>query len=189
MAKCLKYLGFTTICDVLFAGFIISWTIGRHVLFVMICWSVYYDLPRTMTFACYRGSAEKLQGPLPLPNDWAHLLEPFLDPTGQVCFSQGITNGFLVSLLSLEVMMVIWFTFIVKIVIRVFQGHSAEDLRSDGEDEGDEEIEEPESVDDIDKQEAENQRRPTHNTTTAASGVRIAEKELLHRIGCEKRIN
>lgn len=139
-----------------------------------------------MTFACYRGTAAKLQGPLPIPNDWSHLLEPFLDPAGQVCFSQGITNGFLVSLLSLEVMMVIWFTFIVKIVIRVLQGHSAEDLRSDGEDEVEEELEGPTSSDSTPREE----RRPAHaNTTTAASGVRIAEKELLNRIGCEKRIN
>ncbi|KAJ2979968.1 hypothetical protein NQ176_g2932 [Zarea fungicola] len=118
LAKCLKYLGYTWICDVLFGFFVISWVLARHLFFLVTCWSVYADLPRLTQTGCYRGSAENLRGPFPIPNDggWSHLLEPFVDP-------QGI------------VMMVIWFTFIVKIIMRIVKGKAAEDLRSDDEDE------------------------------------------------------
>lgn len=138
LAKCLKYLGYTWICDVLFGFFVISWVLARHLFFLVTCWSVYTDLPRLTQTGCYRGSAETLRGPFPIRNDgdWSRLLEPFVDPQGIVCWSNNAMYGFLAFLLSLQVMMVIWFTFIVKIIMRIVQGQAAEDLRSDEEDNG-----------------------------------------------------
>ncbi|RYO97942.1 hypothetical protein DL765_010987 [Monosporascus sp. GIB2] len=62
LAKCLKYLGFTTACDVVFGVFMITWFISRHVFYPMVCWSIYADLPRLLRSACYRGTADNLQG-------------------------------------------------------------------------------------------------------------------------------
>ncbi|OAA78920.1 TRAM1-like protein & fumonisin [Akanthomyces lecanii RCEF 1005] len=134
LAKCLKYLGFTWICDVLFGFFVLSWVLARHILFVVTCWSVYHDLPRLTSDACYRGSAENLQGPFPIPDDWTRFIEPFVDPSGVVCFGTNIAYGFLAFLISLQVMMMVWFTFIIKIIVKILQGERAEDVRSDTED-------------------------------------------------------
>ncbi|TQV91756.1 TRAM1-like protein & fumonisin [Cordyceps javanica] len=143
LAKCLKYLGFTWICDVLFGFFVLSWVLARHVLFVITCWSVYSDLPRVTPDACYRGPAERLRGPLPVPDDPSRFLEPFVDPSGMVCFTKNIAYGFLAFLLSLQLMMVVWFTFIVKIILKILKGERAEDVRSDteeDEDDGEDEL-------------------------------------------------
>ncbi|EJP61708.1 sphingosine N-acyltransferase lag1 [Beauveria bassiana ARSEF 2860] len=44
LAKCLKYLGFGVICDVIFGGFIVSWVIARHGLYNFTCWRIYVRL-------------------------------------------------------------------------------------------------------------------------------------------------
>ena len=128
--------------DILFAVFITLWLITRHVFFIMTCWSVYSDLPRLLTPACFKGTADNLQGPFPVPDDWSHLIEPFRNPTGTVCFNDNIMLGFLSYLLILQVMMIIWSVFIVRVAMCVLQGHSAEDIS--GDDEGAEDVEEEE---------------------------------------------
>lgn len=40
----LKYLNFTTICDVAFAAFLVTWFVTRHILFVLIIRSEYKDM-------------------------------------------------------------------------------------------------------------------------------------------------
>lgn len=169
----------------------------------MTCWSVYSDLPRLVTPACYKGSADNLQGPLPVPSDWSHLLEPFRDPAGTVCWNDNIMFGFLSYLLILQVMMVIWSTFIVQVAVRVLQGNSAEDIRSDDEGgEGEEEEEsEYEEVQPLEKEvgvEAIDlkgwERRHAVKRAASSSGVSLPgpsdrRKELLNRIGCEKQID
>lgn len=136
----MKYLGFTTICDILFGVFIIVWFITRHVFYLMTCWSVYSDLPRLTPPACFRGTADNLQGPFPVPNGSSYLLEPFRDPAGVVCFNKNITYGFLVYLLTLQVMMFVWSVFIARVVLRVIKGNSAEDIRSDDESEQEKDV-------------------------------------------------
>lgn len=111
--------------------------LARHILFVVTCWSVYHDLSRLTPDACYRGSAANLQGPFPIPDDWSRFIEPFVDPTGIVCFSTSIAYGFLAFLVSLQIMMMAWFTFIVKIIVKILKGEGAEDVRSDTEDDED----------------------------------------------------
>ncbi|KAM0666125.1 hypothetical protein ACQRIU_003980 [Beauveria bassiana] len=44
LAKCLKYLGFGVICDVIFGGFIVSWVIARRGLYIFTCWRIYVRL-------------------------------------------------------------------------------------------------------------------------------------------------
>ncbi|RDH28089.1 longevity-assurance protein [Aspergillus welwitschiae] len=133
LAKCLKYLGFTTICDILFGLFIVSWLFARHLLFLITCWSIYTDFPRIVPPGCYRGTAKDLQGPFPVPENWGYLIEPFYDPAGTVCMNNTIMYSFLSFLLLLQVLMVIWFAIIARIAIRVLEGRRADDPRSDGE--------------------------------------------------------
>lgn len=135
LAKCLKYVGFTTVCDVIFGVFLFTWFWTRHIFYLMICWSVYSDLPRVIgTPACYRGAAGHLEGPLPAPaKGWSYLLEPLHDPEGMVCFDDFIRTGFLIFLLALEIVICVWSLFIIRVSIRVLKGGSAEDVRSDDE--------------------------------------------------------
>ncbi|KAE8350000.1 TLC domain-containing protein [Aspergillus coremiiformis] len=200
LAKCLKYLGHTTICDILFGGFIISWLIARHLLFLKACWSIYFDSSRIIAPGCYRGTAEALEGPFPVPSDWSHLIEPFRNPAGTVCWNQNIIYGFLSFLLCLQVMMLLWFTIIVRIALRIVQGNRAEDLRSEGEeDEQDEKEEEHERAPPLGKEVSENGigwKEWEHYVDKGAatgSGARFpshrARKELLNRIGCDKHID
>ncbi|KAG8417039.1 Sphingosine N-acyltransferase lag1 [Metarhizium acridum] len=206
LAKCLKYLGFTTICDVIFGGFIISWVLARHVLYMVTCWSIYSDLPRMTPPACYRGSADNLEGPLPIPTTGrSHLLEPFRNPSGVVCLGHGIMYVFLSFLLALQAMMIMWFTVIVRIVVRMLQGKRAEDLRSNSEAEESDQVEEmeddgPQQPRYLEKEcvgeaidwAARERRAAGARGTGNSSGVSFAghrdRKELLNRIGCEKQI-
>ncbi|TQV95681.1 hypothetical protein V2A60_000868 [Cordyceps javanica] len=203
LAKCLKYLGFGVICDVIFGGFIVSWIIARHVLYVMTCWSIYTDLPRIQKEVCYRGPADNLQGPFPSPTSgWSHLLEPFRDPQGLVCFNNNITYAFLSFLLFLQVMMIMWFMVIVKIIMRMLQGKPAEDVRSNSEAE-DSEIEEVEDLDELERPQYLEKEVDAEaiNWTARASAAKVSSsggsvhfrghtdrKELLNRIGCDKQI-
>jgi acyl-CoA-dependent ceramide synthase len=167
----------------------------------MICWSVYYDALRVITQACYSGTVDDLQGPFTVPNGWSHLFVPFYDPEGTVCISNNIMFVFLCFLLFLEVIMVVWFVIIIRVAIRVVSGKSAEDLRSDDEEEVDveeaefqneiaEPIEEEVGVEAIDLKGWE--RRTNVKRNASSSGVSSSRhsdhKELLNRFGCEKQI-
>ncbi|TGJ80550.1 hypothetical protein E0Z10_g8230 [Xylaria hypoxylon] len=207
LAKCLKYLGFTTICDVIFGIFMVTWLITRHVFYLMTCWSVYYDLARLVPTQCYKGPGDNLQGPSSIPEGQSYLLEPFRNPTGLICMTDGIRIGFLSYLLILQAIMIPWSAAIVRVAIRVVRGDSAEDVRSDDEEEEEEEgevekdqkmefetaqiIEEEVGVDVIDFDAWK--RRSGAKQTARSSGASISRhsdrKEFLNRIGCERQID
>jgi acyl-CoA-dependent ceramide synthase len=165
----------------------------------MTIWSVYRDIPRQIPSSCYKGT-EQLQGPFSVPNDWFHLLDPFLNPTGVVCFNDGLRYSFLSFLLILQAMMFIWFYTIVRIAIRVIRGQGAEDLRSDGEEEEEAE-EEPYyvegrplelgvGVEELDLKAWE--RRTSMKSHGSSTGVTMPlsdPKAFLNRVGCEKKID
>ena len=49
LAKMLRYLGMTTLCDLTFVVFMFSWLVTRHILFIpviMVTYRVYYIVPR-----------------------------------------------------------------------------------------------------------------------------------------------
>lgn len=202
LAKCLKYLGFNTACDVMLGVFILSWLLTRHVFYLLTCWSVCVDLPPLISPGCYRGTADSLEGPFSVPDDWAHIFEPFRNSEGIVCFNGNITLGFLVPLLLLQAIMVVWFYLIVRVAVRVLKGGNAEDVRSDSEN-GDEDAYEEESdyhailleeevgIEEIDLKAWK--RRKTSKGVANSSAVTLTghsnRKELLNRIGCEKQID
>lgn len=206
LAKCLKYLGFTTICDVMFGLFMLSWFVARHVLYLMVCWSIYADTPRIIQDACYKGGMNDLQGPLPIPQEgWSHVFEQFYDPQGHVCFGRNARNTFLSALLFLQLITIVWFSMIVRVAIKILNGGAAEDTRSD--DEGDEEEEEEYDVDDdgqpleveagvedIDLKAWErrtgvNKTKRTGTSTGISLPGHSDRKEFLNRIGCENKID
>ncbi|KAI1129149.1 longevity-assurance protein [Nemania abortiva] len=203
LAKCLKYLGFTTICDVIFGIFMVTWLVTRHVFYLMVCWSVYADLPRFTPAACYKGPADNLEGPLPILEGQSYLLQPFRNSEGIVCWTEGIRIGFLSYLLILQAIMIPWSTAIVQVAIRVVRGDGAEDVRSDDEEE-DDEVEEDEKVGfenievveeevtaemvDFDAWKRRNGVKQTARSSSASLSRHSDRKELLNRIGCERQI-
>ncbi|EFQ32292.1 TLC domain-containing protein [Colletotrichum graminicola] len=201
LAKCLKYIGFATLCDVIFGVFLLVWVWTRHVFYLMTCWSVYYDLPQSLEQPCFRGAAGEIDGPFAPPEEgWSHLLEPFKDPAGTVCMTSGITKGFLTFLLALEVVICAWSFFIIRVTVRVLKGSPAEDVRSDVEvDEEEEEVVEYEEVEAIEEDvgvesidlKSWERSSAKKESSSRVSGVRThsGRKELLNRIGCEKQID
>ncbi|KAK7985872.1 sphingosine n-acyltransferase lac1 [Apiospora saccharicola] len=202
LAKCFKYLGFTTTPDVLFGVFMVAWFLSRHVFYGMACWSVYSDIPKQIPIPCFKGTDDQLIGPFEAPEGWSHLLEPFRDPSGTVCFTDNIRWGFLGCLLFLQVITIAWFITIIQVAIRVLKGGAADDVRSDGEDEHEEEEEEEYEYEEAQPFEEEVgvealdlknwERRTGVKRASSSSGVSLPghsdRKELLGRIGCEKQV-
>ncbi|KAK4216781.1 longevity assurance proteins LAG1/LAC1 [Rhypophila decipiens] len=204
-AKCLKYLGYNTLCDVMFGLFMVSWFIARHVLYVYVCWSVYAHTPDIMPTGCFSGPDTNRSGPLEAPTtkgSW-YLLEPLWDSEGLVCYDEKVKWIFLSMLLFLQALTIMWFTLIVQLAIKVLRGGSAEDPRSDdeGEDLEDEDeyvyeeaqpLEEEVGVEALDLKNWE-RRTGVKRQATTATGVSLPghsdRKELLGRIGCEKQVD
>ncbi|KAJ9604034.1 Sphingosine N-acyltransferase lag1 [Cladophialophora chaetospira] len=141
LAKVLKYLHFGLACDIAFGVFMVSWLALRHVLYMMVWYSIYAHIPQEIKYGCYKGSVQNLQGPIPIPNDWDHLVQPFKNPVGLVCWNNNIKWGFLIMLGALQVILIIWFGMIVRVAYKVITGKGAEDVRSDDEDDDEEEEE------------------------------------------------
>ncbi|KAI4232046.1 MAG: hypothetical protein LQ349_005233 [Xanthoria aureola] len=142
LAKLLKYLNLQTACNITFGVFMLVWFGARHVLYLLVCWSIYADIPKEITYGCYRGASANLEGPSHVPNDFNHLVQPFKDPQGLVCWNNGIKWAFLATLLTLQVILLIWFGMIIRVALKVLKGGEAEDSRSDEEESDEEEIDE-----------------------------------------------
>lgn len=146
-------MGYTNACDYVFGLFVISWIVTRHVLYMMVCWSIYAYAPLDMEPGCYLAdSTSKQTSFVPISNasqfealggnnHWGNLLKAYNDRNGPICWNPQIRYYFLALLLTLQVFCCIWFATISRVVYTVVRGNAAEDLRSDDEGE-DEEIEE-----------------------------------------------
>lgn len=106
-AKLLKYIGWQKLCDVMFGVFMLTWTITRHVLYMVLLWSCYHDAPRYISF---RTSVDWVSG---------HML------------TRTTYTMFLVLLTTLQVILLIWFVMIIKVAIHVLTKGEAIDSRSD----------------------------------------------------------
>ena len=202
----LKYLQFRLVCDIVFGMFMIVWFVTRHVFYNLVLWSLHTQSPDIIKDGCYWGPTNDLHGPIEPPDQFDHLLQPFLDPVGLVCWSPNIRWSFMVALLGLQVILLLWFVMIIRVAVKVIQGGEAEDSRSDDEESSEDEVD-----NDLHKQYKHNQfpeaapfgeevgaEAITYRRTSpprkfrkgggAASGVTIPSdsKEILGRIGCEK---
>ncbi|KAI9482783.1 MAG: TLC domain-containing protein, partial [Benjaminiella poitrasii] len=111
LAKILKYLGFTNVCNVAFGLFALSWPITRHIFFSWIIWSVAVEPSRYLDL------------------EW--------DPSKGKVLTLLHLRIFLALLIVLNVIMFYWFLLIVKVIIRVVKGTDTDDPRSEDEDEED----------------------------------------------------
>ncbi|KAG9067953.1 sphingosine N-acyltransferase lag1 [Linnemannia hyalina] len=112
--KMLKYQGYTTICDVLFGLFVISWAYTRHYLFPIIIMSLY-------------NGPQKF-----LDMEWA--------PEQDKYMSLNVQRGFLALLYGLEAVLCFWFLMIFKVIYKMFKGGAADDNRSHDEESEEEEV-------------------------------------------------
>lgn len=178
----------------------------------MVLYSIYTDIPKEITSGCYSGGPHDLTGPFEPADKYWHLVEPFLDPKGVICWNHDIMMGFLYTLLALQVILLLWFGMIVRVALKVIRGGEAEDSRSDDEteEENQEHAETEAYVDEKSKHnhnmnyppleeevgvEAINLGNQRHSSArryrkggSTASGVNLHSdrKELLGRIGCDK---
>ncbi|KAF8543194.1 TLC domain-containing protein [Trichophaea hybrida] len=124
IAKLLKYLGYSTICDYAFGLFLVGWIAGRHGAYNMITYSVITDSLRVIKPGCY-------------------IRNTFTFKTDVVCFSKPVQRCFIVLLVGLQIITLVWLYMILKVAYRVVTGAGADDTRSEDEaDDDDEEVDE-----------------------------------------------
>jgi acyl-CoA-dependent ceramide synthase len=146
-------MGYTTACDIAFGVFVLSWLFTRHILYMMICWSIYAYAPVDMAPGCYlHPSSNSTELFIPASNTaafsanggnriWPNLLKAYNDQNGPICWNPSIRYYFLGLLLVLQVFCCIWFSMVAKVVYKVLNGTGADDVRSDDEcDDEDEEV-------------------------------------------------
>jgi len=212
-AKILKYLDIQPACDIVFGSFMVVWVVTRHVFYPLILWSLYTEAPQIIKYGCYWGPTNDLQGPIGRPDRFGHLIQPFLNPVGLVCWNANIAWSFMVTLLALQVILLLWFGMIIRVAIKVIKGADAEDSRSDDEASSDREEAEEETYcaakcdsngctethpyeEEVGAEAVSLAYRKTspprkfRKSGSAASGITIPSdsKELLGRIGCDKGV-
>lgn len=109
-AKMLKYMGWQTLCDIMFGIFMLVWVITRHIAYAFVWWTCYKDAPALIRFSDR------------LDLVWGHALTPM---------SYAV---FLVLLAILQGILLIWFGMIVNVAVRVLTQKGAIDSRSDDSD-------------------------------------------------------
>jgi acyl-CoA-dependent ceramide synthase len=196
VAKMLNYLAYRTACDVTFGFFLVSWIGARHFGYITLNWAV-WRCPDYIPFGCYdlsdgkQGTSSLISTipsyklsfyppgssphstSLPVePRAWAYdiltnVLQPFVRPTGHVCFNPAILNVFVGLLVGLQVLTLIWFSMILRVAYGVISGKSAEDSRSDVD--TDEEVDD--MLDEVDMMTADSELklRPIEQVVTAES--------------------
>lgn len=116
----LKYLGFTWICDVAFFLFLLAWFIARHVIYLGVTYSVAGEASEIIGRGSFSLSRAKISS-----SEWG----------ASVCFSAALQSAFVGLLLTLQLLTLVWFWMILKVAVKVVRGGTAEDSRSDDEDE------------------------------------------------------
>ncbi|SCV00865.1 LAME_0G12508g1_1 [Lachancea meyersii CBS 8951] len=110
-AKMLKYCGFSTACDYMFAIFLVFWVLLRHIAYNYIFYHAGTKAPGLMANGqCMVSKVQKR------------------------CWTPFIIDVFLWLLGGLQVITIIWMALIVKVLIKIIKGGSAEDVRSDADD-------------------------------------------------------
>jgi very-long-chain ceramide synthase len=116
----LKYLGYQTVCDIMFGLFMVVWFIGRHVFYMMVCWSIHYDIPKVVRYGRYPPGQKD-----PIPMDQIKavpihelLLKPFWYNVNDTYWTPGVRDIFLGLLLFLQVITIIWFFMICRVAAK-----------------------------------------------------------------------
>lgn len=112
-SKILKYSGFGRICDYCFLIFMCSWIVLRHGFYNYIVYFMAFKSRPLMNRDCSR-------------------FEPGSD---EICYTDAEIDFFVFLLSGLQVITIIWLVMIIRVAITVVKGNSAEDVRSDDENE------------------------------------------------------
>lgn len=186
-----------------------TWFIARHIMYLQLCYDIYRDVPGpdTMLYGCYSGTTNELLTGIPAhPDNFFHLFWPFQDLDGVICLNAEVKWLFLGMLGFLQLLSMIWFGMIIKVIAGILMGGNAEDTRSDDEDEEVDAAIEPEvgrkqrpmdvtdldvcvggsSTSEMDKASVVLSPRPKPTSTRRRLIAAENRKELLGRIGCEK---
>jgi len=179
-------------------------------MYLQLCFDIYRDVPGpdTMLYGCYSGKTNELLTDIPAqPDYFAHLFWPFQDLDGVICLNTEVKWLFLGMLGFLQVLSMIWFGMIIKIVVGILMGGNAEDTRSDGEEDEEADMEiEPDverkqrpmdvtdlnicvsgnSASEVEKGPVVLSPKPRPTSTRRRLMAAENRKELLGRIGCEK---
>ncbi|KAK1138663.1 hypothetical protein N8T08_002095 [Aspergillus melleus] len=195
-AKILKYLKFEKTCNIAFGVFMGTWLVTRHMMYPLLCWSIYKEVPAKMAYGCYSGTTAEMISTDGYPDTFTYLFYPFLNLDGPICMNRTIKWIFLSFLLSLQLLSIIWFAMVVRVAVGVLRTGNAEDSRSD--DEEDEEINAGSkdnthgSVAAAEGTNAEWRRANGSSTVRPRGRGRVGlgpqsdHKALLGRIGCDK---
>ncbi|WVR05031.1 hypothetical protein IAU60_002043 [Kwoniella sp. DSM 27419] len=108
LAKMIRYLGFTTLCDLTFVIFLVSWLLTREIGLLLVIRSSLVEAPKYIEFKW-------------LPSAGRYL-------------TYGTYLGFTGMLSVLWVLATVWFYMACMVAVRVVRGLGAEDSRSDDED-------------------------------------------------------
>lgn len=205
-AKLLKYLGFVNACNVAFGVFMATWVVTRHYLYNVLCWSIIQNVPARMKFGCYSGATGEFISESGYSELVPYLSNLFQDRDSTICMNSGIKYFFLAFLVSIQGLSIIWFRLIARIAWGVVCGSDAEDVRSDEEDEVEDDVEiATNSSVSLDAKETagaapianEAATGLDHRRTNGSASVRARgrgrvpfdqsdRKALLGRIGCDK---
>nr|XP_018264029.1 acyl-CoA-dependent ceramide synthase [Kwoniella dejecticola CBS 10117]OBR86187.1 acyl-CoA-dependent ceramide synthase [Kwoniella dejecticola CBS 10117] len=109
LAKMLRYLSYTTSCDLTFVIFLISWLFSREIGLFLVIKTSYQDAPKHIKF------------------NWSPSTGHYLTYNTYI--------GFIGLVTLLWVLASIWFYMAIKVAVKVVKGQGAEDSRSDDEDE------------------------------------------------------
>lgn len=112
-----------------------TWVVTRHVLYNVLWWSIYKNVPQQMSYGCYSGETAEMISDNGYPDAVAYMFGPFLNLKNPVCMNRTIKWIFLSFLLSIQLLSIVWFSMIVRVAYRVVCSGAAEDTRSDEEDE------------------------------------------------------
>jgi acyl-CoA-dependent ceramide synthase len=113
------------------------WFVSRHIIYVRLCWTLFYDIPRFKPYGCYSGISGKLSHAAIPEVSWGDLGRPYMDASSLVCVTPFVKWAFLSVLLAFEAMSIIWFQMIVQTITRALSKGYSDDVRSDDESEVD----------------------------------------------------
>lgn len=182
----LKYFKYERSCTAAFVVFLVTWLISRHVIYLTLCWSIYYSIPDVMPYGCYSGTTTERLSPNGYPNRFGHLFLPFFDLDGPICINPTTKVMFMSYLLAIQTLSLVWFGMILRVAVGVLRTGNAEDTRSDDEGEA-----ETQTTDKTGSNgaavigDASSSEWRTHGAPSVRPRGRD-RKELLGRIGCEK---
>jgi acyl-CoA-dependent ceramide synthase len=105
LAKLFVYTKKPLAADITFGTFMLAWIATRHVLYGIVLWSVYFELPSM------------------LPYDWR--------PQDGYFNSFYSHQAFFGLLLALQLIIIVWFTMICRVAYRAVTGRGVDDERSE----------------------------------------------------------